>query len=116
VVTRLGDNRLFILQNAAFTYGDYVDFWTTYLSLVHVITPDDLVGTVTNGVYDKCNMKYITLRTHPNVVREARNISLVSGPQSLSNMTKKPRLRTAKPESEASSDDRLSLNLRERKE
>jgi len=34
-----------MLQNAAFTYDDYVDFLTTYLSLVHVITPDDLVGT-----------------------------------------------------------------------
>jgi len=45
-VTHLGDNRLFILQNAASTYGDYVDFLTIYLSLVHVITPDDLVGTV----------------------------------------------------------------------
>jgi len=45
VVTHLGDNRLFILQNAASTYGDYVDFLTTYLSLVHVIIPDDLVGT-----------------------------------------------------------------------
>jgi len=33
------------MQNAASTYGDYVDFLTTYLSLVHVITPDDLVGT-----------------------------------------------------------------------
>ena len=44
-MTHLDDNRLFILQNAAFTYGDYVDFLTTYLSLVHVITPDDLVGT-----------------------------------------------------------------------
>ena len=37
-----------MLQNAAFTYDDYVDFLTTYLSLVHVITPDDLVGTTTN--------------------------------------------------------------------
>ena len=44
-VTHLGDNRLFTLQNAAFTFDDYVDFLTTYLSLVHVITPDDLVGT-----------------------------------------------------------------------
>ena len=44
-VTHLGDNRLFMLQNAAFTYDGYVDFLTTYLSLVHVITPDDLVGT-----------------------------------------------------------------------
>jgi len=33
------------MQNAASTYGDYVGFLTTYLSLVHVITPDDLVGT-----------------------------------------------------------------------
>jgi len=33
------------MQNAASTYGDYVDFLTTYLSLVHVITPDDSVGT-----------------------------------------------------------------------
>ena len=45
MVTHLGDNRLFILKNAAFTYGDYVDFLTTYLSFVHVIIPDDLVGT-----------------------------------------------------------------------
>jgi len=45
-VTHLGDNCLFMLQNAAFTYNDYVDFLTTYLSLVHVITPDDLVGTL----------------------------------------------------------------------
>ena len=34
------------MQNAASTKGNYVDFLTTYLSLVHVITPDDLVGTV----------------------------------------------------------------------
>jgi len=34
-----------MLQNAAFTYDDYVDFLTTYLSLVHIITPNDLVGT-----------------------------------------------------------------------
>ena len=44
-VTPLGDNRLFILQNAASTYDDYVDFLTTYLSLIHVITPNNLVGT-----------------------------------------------------------------------
>ena len=34
------------MQNAASTKGNYVDFLTTYLSLVHVITLDDLVGTV----------------------------------------------------------------------
>ena len=33
------------MKNVASTYGDYVDFLTTYLSLVHVITLDDLVGT-----------------------------------------------------------------------
>ena len=33
---------------APFIYGDYVDFLTTYLSLVHVITPDDLDGTGRN--------------------------------------------------------------------
>jgi len=49
-VVHLGDDRLFILQNAASTYGDYVDFLTTYLSLVHVITPDDLVGTKINWI------------------------------------------------------------------
>jgi len=45
-MTRLGGNQLCILQNAASTYNDYVDFWTTYFSFVHDITPDDLVGTV----------------------------------------------------------------------
>ena len=50
-VTHLGDNRLCILQNAASTYGDYVDFLTTYLSLVHIITPDDLVGTLINMMF-----------------------------------------------------------------
>jgi len=49
--THLGDNQLFILQDDASTYGDYVDFLTTYLSLVHVITPDDLVGTPPNGFH-----------------------------------------------------------------
>ena len=52
------DNRLFILQNAASTYDDYVDFLTTYLSLVHVITPDDLVGT-NNMIMEKVNNIYI---------------------------------------------------------
>ena len=49
-MTHLGDNRLFILQNAASAYGDYVDFLTTYLSLVHVIPPDDLVGTLYKSI------------------------------------------------------------------
>ena len=31
-------------------YGDYIDFLTTYLSLVHVITPDDLDGTKKNRI------------------------------------------------------------------
>ena len=33
------------MQNSASKYDDYVEFLTTYLSLIHVITPDDLVGT-----------------------------------------------------------------------
>jgi len=45
IVTRIGENRLRILQNAASTCGDYVDFLTTYPSLVHVIIPDDPAGT-----------------------------------------------------------------------
>jgi len=32
-------------QNATSINGDYVAFLTTHLSLVHVITLDDLIGT-----------------------------------------------------------------------
>jgi len=32
-------------QNAISINGDYVAFLTAHLSLVHVITPDDLIGT-----------------------------------------------------------------------
>jgi len=37
--------RLSTPQNATSMNGDCVDFLTTHLSLVHVITPDDLIGT-----------------------------------------------------------------------
>jgi len=37
--------RLCTPQNATSINGDCVDFFTTHLSLVHVITPDDLIGT-----------------------------------------------------------------------
>jgi len=32
-------------QKATSIKGDYVAFLITHLSLVHVITPDDLIGT-----------------------------------------------------------------------
>ena len=37
-----------VVEHAAFTHDDQVDFLTTYLSLVHVIISDDLVGTHQN--------------------------------------------------------------------
>jgi len=37
--------RLCTPRNATSINGDYVDFLTTHLSVVHVITPDDLIGT-----------------------------------------------------------------------
>ena len=43
--------RLCTPQYATSINGDCVDFLTTHLSLVHVITPDDLIGTV-DSAYD----------------------------------------------------------------
>jgi len=70
-VTHLGDNRLFILHNAASTYGDYVDFLTTYLSLVHVITPDDLVGTQQNSRFTD-QKRERTVKTSNNRLKTAQ--------------------------------------------
>jgi len=42
--------RLCTAQNATSINGDYVDFLTTHISLVHVITPDDLIGTMSNAI------------------------------------------------------------------
>ena len=47
--------------------------------------------------------------------REAKNRLLISGPKSLSNTTKKPRLKISRPESAVFSDDRLSSNLRKKR-
>jgi len=58
------------MQNATPTYDDYVDFLTTYLSLVHVITPDDLVGTkgdvyTRNGVWWDVILETLCASPHP---------------------------------------------------
>ena len=59
-----GDNRLCILQSATSINGDYFVFSTTRLSLVHVITLDDLIGTQEVEI----SATYVALRANAHTV------------------------------------------------
>jgi len=76
MIRKPGDNRLCTLKNATSTNDDYVNFLTTHLSLVHVsrqarptysltvhvIKPDDLIGTcykIQRNRFTKVYLSYI---------------------------------------------------------